>query len=246
MPRLLRVAGGEHPAGSMVDVKGWENDRINGQIPQASKTYTVVGLMNENQVSMGETTTGGRRDLVDRKGQLDYDALMSLTLQRARSAREAIKLVDQLANEYGYGSSGETFSIADKDEAWLMELIGKGPGRKGIVWVAARVPDGCITAHANLSRITTFPLDDPENWLYSHDVIRFAVEQGYYKTESGKETVQLPRRLPPQHRGLAEAGLRRVPGLEHLPAIEPFRELLRRLVSEACRGGRGLPALHQA
>jgi dipeptidase len=186
MPRLLRVAGGEHPAGSMVDVKGWENDRINGQIPQVSKTYTVVGLMNENQVSMGETTTGGRRELVDRKGQIDYDALMSLTLQRARSAREAIKLVDQLANEYGYGSSGETFSIADKDEAWLMELIGKGPSHKGIVWVAARVPDGCITAHANLSRITTFPLDDPENWLYSPDVVKFAVEQGFYKSDSGK------------------------------------------------------------
>jgi dipeptidase len=186
MPRLLRVAGGTNPAGSMVDVKGWENDRINGQIPQAPKTYTVVGLMNENQVSMGETTTGGRRELVDRQGKLDYDALMSITLQRARTAREAIKLVDQLANEYGYGSSGETFSIADKNEAWLMELVGKGPGRKGVVWVAARVPDGCITAHANLSRITTFPLDDPENWLYSPDVVQFAIEKGYYSTGSGK------------------------------------------------------------
>src|SRR5262245_53754148 len=186
MPRLLRVPGGEHPNGSMVDVKGWEDDRINGQVPQAGRTYTVVGLMNENQVSMGETTTGGRRELVNRGGQLDYDALMSLTLQRARSAREAIKIVDQLANEYGYGSSGETFSIADKDEAWLMELIGKGPGHKGIVWVAARVPDGCITAHANLSRITTFPLDDPENWAYSPDVVRFAIDKGYYSPSSGK------------------------------------------------------------
>ena len=186
MPRLLRVAGGEHPSGSMVDVKGWENDRINGQIPQASRTYTVVGLMNENQVSMGETTTGGRRELVNRDGQLDYDALMSLTLQRARSAREAIKIVDQLASEYGYVSGGETFSIADKDEAWLMELIGKGPGQKGIVWVAARVPDGSITAHANLSRITTFPLDDPENWLHAPDVVRFAIDKGYYSPGSGK------------------------------------------------------------
>ena len=186
MPRLLRVPGGQHPAGSMVDVKGWENDRVSGQIPQAARTYTVVGLMNENQVSMGETTTGGRPELVDRKGLIDYDALMSLTLQRARSAREAIRIVDQLANEHGYGSSGETFSIADKDEAWLMELVGKGPGQKGIVWVAARVPDGCITAHANLARITTFPLDDPENWLYSPDVVRFAVDKGFYKTDSGK------------------------------------------------------------
>jgi dipeptidase len=186
MPRLLRIPGGTHATGSMVDVKGWENDRINGQIPQASVTYTVVGLMNENQVSIGETTTGGRRELVDRKGQIDYDALISLTLQRARTAREAIQIIDKLANEFGYGSSGETFSIADKNEAWLMELIGKGPGQKGIVWVAARVPEGCITAHANLSRITTFPLDDPENWLYSPDVIRFAVEKGFYKTDSGK------------------------------------------------------------
>jgi dipeptidase len=186
MPRLLRIPGGTHPAGTMVDVKGWENDRINGQIPQAPRTYTVVGLMNENQVSLGETTTGGRRELVDRKGLLDYDALMSLTLQRARSAREAIKIIDQLANEHGYGSSGETFSIADKDEAWLMELIGKGPGQKGIVWVAARVPEGCITAHANLSRITTFPLDDPANWLYSPDVVHFAIDKGFYKTDSGK------------------------------------------------------------
>ena len=109
----------------------------------------------------GRDTTGGRRELVDRKGLLDYDALMFLTLQRAKSARDAIQIIDQLANEHGYGSSGETFSIADKDEAWLMELIGKGPGQKGIVWVAARVPDGSITAHANLARITTFPLDDP-------------------------------------------------------------------------------------
>jgi dipeptidase len=107
---------------------------------------------------------------------LDYDALMMLTLQRARTAREAIKIVDELAREYGYRSSGETFSIADPDEAWIMELIGKGPGQKGIVWVAARVPDGMITATANMSRITSFPLDDPENWLYSQDVISFAID----------------------------------------------------------------------
>ena len=134
----------------------------------------------------GETTTGGRRELVDPKGMLDYDALMLLTLQRARTAREAIKVVDELAREYGYKSSGETFSIADPNEAWIMELIGKGPDQKGIVWVAARVPDGMITAHANLSRITTFPLDDPENWLYSPDVISFAIEKKFYSTDSQK------------------------------------------------------------
>jgi dipeptidase len=186
MPRLLRVQGGTYPPGTMVDVRGWENDQIRGQVKQAARTYTVVGLMNEHQLSLGETTTGGRRELVDRKGQLDYDGLMMLTLQRAKTAREAIKIIDELAREYGYGSSGETFSIADKDEAWLMELIGKGPGAKGIVWVAARVPDGYITAHANMSRITTFPLNDPANWVYSPDVVSFAVEKGFYKTDSGK------------------------------------------------------------
>jgi dipeptidase len=186
MPRLLRVPGGVHATGEMVDVRGWENDQIRGQVRQAERTYTVVALMNEHQLSLGETTTGGRRELVDRKGLLDYDGLMMLTLQRAKTAREAIKMIDELCKEYGYGSSGETFSIADKNEAWLMELIGKGPGTKGIVWVAARVPDGMITAHANMSRITTFPLNDPENWLYAPDVIDFAVEKGFYKTSSGK------------------------------------------------------------
>jgi dipeptidase len=142
--------------------------------------------MNENQLSLGETTTGGRPELVDHGGQLDYDGLMFLTLQRAKTAREAITTIDLLCREYGYGSSGETFSIADKNEAWIMELIGKGPGTKGIVWVAARVPEGFITSHANMSRITNFPLNEPENWRYSPDVISFATEKGFYKADSGK------------------------------------------------------------
>jgi dipeptidase len=186
MPRLLYVPGGKQQAGEMIQVRGWEDDRLCGPVKQVANTYSVVGLMNEHQLSLGETTTGGRRELVDRTAMLDYDALMLLTLQRARTAREAIKMVDELAREYGYRSSGETFSIADPNEAWIMELIGKGPGQKGIVWVAARVPDGMITAHANLSRITTFPLNDPENWLYSPDVISFATEKGFYSTSSQK------------------------------------------------------------
>jgi dipeptidase len=186
MPRLLRIPGGEHPDGEMIDVRGWEDDRVRGRVRQVARTYAVVGMMNEHQLAMGETTTGGRRELVDHKGLLDYDGLMVLALQRAKTARDAIRVIDALVTEYGYGSSGETFSIADKDEAWIMELVGKGPGVKGAVWVAARVPEGCITAHANLSRITTFPLDEPENWLYSADVVRFAVEKGFYKTDSGK------------------------------------------------------------
>jgi dipeptidase len=186
MPKLLYVPGGAHQAGELIQVRGWEDDRLCGPVKQLANTYSVVGLMNEHQLSLGETTTGGRRELVDRTGMLDYDALMMLTLQRARTAREAIKIVDELAREYGYRSSGETFSIADPDEAWIMELIGKGPGQKGIVWVAARVPDGMITAHANMSRITSFPLDDPDNWLYSQDVISFAIEKKYYSTASSK------------------------------------------------------------
>jgi dipeptidase len=186
MPKLLLVPGGTHQAGELIQVRGWEDDRLCGPVKQAEKTYSVVGLMNEHQLSLGETTTGGRRELINREGMLDYDALMLLTLQRARTAREAIRIVDELAREYGYKSSGETFSIADPNEAWIMELIGKGPGQKGIVWVAARVPDGMLTAHANLSRITTFPLDDPENWLYSPDVISFAIEKKFYSTESQK------------------------------------------------------------
>src|SRR5215469_6083020 len=186
MPKLLYVPGGTHKAGEPIQIRGWEDDRLCGPVRQVAKTYSVVGLMNENQLSLGETTTGGRRELVDPKGMLDYDALMLLTLQRARTAREAIKVVDELAREYGYQSSGETFSIADTREAWIMELIGKGPDQKGIVWVAAKVPDGMITAHANMSRITSFPLDDSENWMYSPDVVSFAIEKKFYSTSSQK------------------------------------------------------------
>lgn len=186
MPRLLHSPGGVHARGTTVEVRGWEDGQVRGRIPQAEKTYNVVGLINENQVSLSETTTGGRGELVDPDGRLDYDALIWLTLQRATSAKDAIRLIDRLVHEFGYASGGETFSIADKDEAWIMELIGKGRGEKGAVWVAARVPEGCITAHANSSRITTFPLDDPANWLYSKDVISFAIEKGYYQESAGK------------------------------------------------------------
>jgi dipeptidase len=186
MPKLLYIPGGWQKEGELIQVRAWEDDRLCGPIKQVKNTYSVVGLMNEHQLSLGETTTGGRRELRDPTGILDYDALMLLTLQRAKTAREAIKVIDELAREYGYRSSGETFSIADPNEAWIMELIGKGPGQKGIVWVAARVPEGMITAHANLSRITTFPLDDPENWLYSQDVISFAIDKKFYSTGSQK------------------------------------------------------------
>ena len=186
MPKLLYVPGGSHKPGELIQVRAWEDDRLCGPVKQVANTYSVVALMNEHQLSLAETTTGGRNELVNREGMLDYDALMLLTLQRAKTAREAITVIDVLAREYGYRASGETFSIADPNEAWMMELIGKGPGQKGIVWVAARVPDGMMTAHANMSRITTFPLDDPENWKYSPDVISFAIEKKFYSTDSQK------------------------------------------------------------
>jgi len=186
LSRLLFLPAGDHEPGVLVDAIGWENDEVRGQVKQVAHTYAVVGLMNEHQVAIGETTTGGRRELHNPEGMLDYDALITLALQRSRTAREAIKVIDALVREYGYGSSGESFSISDPNEAWLMEIIGKGPGVKGAVWVAARIPDGYISCHANMSRITGFPLDDPENWLYSPDVIDFAIEKGYYDPASGE------------------------------------------------------------
>lgn len=186
LPKLLYVPSGEHEEGATTDVQGWESDDVRGEIPEARVTFSVLGLMNEHQLALGETTTGGRRELRNRDGLLDYDALMLLTLQRAKTAREAIDTIDELVNEHGYGSGGETISIADPREAWMMEIIGKGPGVKGAVWVAARIPDGCISAHANMSRIREFPLDDPDHWRYSPDVIDFAVEQGYWDPESGE------------------------------------------------------------
>ena len=173
--------------GAMLNVYEWDTHKYLGQIPQVRHTYQTVGNMNEHQLIIGETTYGGRSELWDSTGVMDYGSLIYIALQRARTAREAIEVIVDLANTYGYYSSGESFSIADKDEVWVMDLIGKGMKmedgrnvRKGIVWVARRVPDGYICAHANQSRISTFPLDDPENCMYSEDVISFAREMGYY------------------------------------------------------------------
>ena len=175
------------PEGAMLDVREWDTGKYLGQIPQVRHTYQTVGNMNEHQLIIGESTFGGRPELYDSTGIMDYGSLIYVALQRARTAREAIDIIVDLANTYGYCSSGESFSIADKDEVWVMELIGKGfrasedgNTRKGIVWVARRLPDGYICAHANQSRISTFPLDDPENCLYSPDVISFAREMGYF------------------------------------------------------------------
>ena len=167
-------------AAAMMPVYEWDTGKYLGDIPQAEVTYSTVGNMNEHSLIITETTFGGREELVDPEGRVDYGSLIYIALQRARTAREAIDVIVDLANTYGYASSGESFSIADTKEAWIMELIGKGPGNKGIVWVARRIPDGYICAHANQARITTFPKDDPNNCLYAPDVISFAREKGYY------------------------------------------------------------------
>ncbi|MDH8702410.1 dipeptidase [Dysgonomonadaceae bacterium PH5-43] len=163
-----------------MEIHDWESYKYLGQIQQVPQTNNVVGYMNEHQLCIAETTFGGREELVDTTGIMDYGSLIFTTLQRAKTAREALKIMTDLVAEYGYYSSGETFSVVDKNEIWILEMIGKGPGRKGAVWVAVRIPDDCIAAHANQSRIHQFPLNDPKNCIYSKDVISFAKEKGYY------------------------------------------------------------------
>ena len=168
----------------MLKVYEWDSGKYLGEIPQALRTYNVIGNMNEHQVAIGETTFGGRPELSDSTGIMDYGSLIYITLQRAKSAREAIKVMTDLVAAHGYYSSGESFSIADPNEVWVMEMIGKGVGNKGAVWVAVRIPDDCVSAHANQARIQQFPLNDPNNCIYSPDVISFAKQKGYY---SGKD-----------------------------------------------------------
>ena len=148
----------DHPVGSMMDIYEWDTHRFMGKIKQQAHTYSVVGNMNEHQLAIGETTYGGNESLVDTTGIIDYGSLIYVTLQRAKNAREAIKVISELVTEYGYASSGESFSIADPNEVWIFEIIGKGPGNKGAVWVALRIPDGYVSGHANQARIQTFPL----------------------------------------------------------------------------------------
>ena len=169
--------------GDMRRVDDWDSGKHLGYIPEIANTYQRVGNMNEHQLIIAETTYGGRPELEDPKGIMDYGSLIYIALERAKTAREAISIIVDLANTYGYFSNGESFSLADKEEVWIMELIGKGPDNKGIVWVARRVPDGYICAHANQARISTFPLNDPENCMYAPDVISFAREMGYFDGE---------------------------------------------------------------
>ena len=180
---LYYAPAGVWKAGDMRQINEWDTGKYLGLIPQVGRTYQRVGNMNEHQLIIAETTYGGRPELEDPKGVMDYGSLIYVALERAKTAREAIDIIVDLANTYGYYSSGESFSLADKDEVWVMDLIGKGPDNKGIVWVARRVPDGYICAHANQARISTFPLNDPENCIYAPDVITFAREKGYFNGE---------------------------------------------------------------
>lgn len=182
---LTSSPAGRHAPGEKIAIRNfWHPGEIRGYVDQVEYTYNVVGYMNEHQLTILETTFGGREELVDPEGILGYDNVMQLALQRCRTAREAVKVMGQLLETYGYCDSGETFSVCDPNEAWIMEVIGKGPGRTGAVWVALRIPDDAICAHANQSRIRQIPFKDKENCLYSKDVVSFAREMGYF---SGKD-----------------------------------------------------------
>ena len=189
-PYLEVIPAADYQGDSFMAPTRWTRG-IEGKVRQVAHTYAVIGsasagLMNDQQVAIGETTFGGRSELRNPEGLLSYPHLMILTLQRARTAREAIQTIGKLVDEYGYRSTGESFSIADKKEAWIMELIGPGKGGKGAPWVALRVPDGYVCCHANKSRIGEFPTDDPDNCLYSENVMSVAIEEGYFDPNLGK------------------------------------------------------------
>jgi len=177
---LCHYPAGTHPKGTMRKIFNWDTNKYQGVIPEAPQTYNVIGNINEFQVSIAETTYGGREEMEDSTGILDYGSLIYLALQRSKTAREAIQVITTLAQTYGYNSGGETFTICDPNEAWIMEMMGKGPGSKGVVWVALRVPDDAICAHANQSRITKFNMNDKANVLYSKDVVSFARSKGWF------------------------------------------------------------------
>lgn len=183
--RLEYFPAMRHTKGTMRRIVDGDTNRYLGQIAEAEQTYAVMGYINEFQVGITETTFGGRPELVDPKGVIDYVSLMTIALQRAKTAREAIEVMTSLVQEYGYASSGESFSIADPNEVWILEMIGKGPEEKGTVWAAVRIPDDCIACHANHSRIHHFDLKDKKNVMYSKDVISFARKCGFFK---GKDT----------------------------------------------------------
>lgn len=177
---LCHYPAGKHAKGEMLQIYDWDTKEYHGQILQAAETYNVIGNINEYQVTIGETTFGGREEMVDTTGILDYGSLIYIALQRSKTAREAISVMTRLVETYGFCSEGETFTICDPNEAWIMEMMGKGPGSKGVVWVAVRIPDDAICAHANQSRIRTFDQKDKKNVMFSKDCIKFARSKGWF------------------------------------------------------------------
>ena len=177
---LYQWPAAKHEKGAMREIREWDTNKHLGYIPEVEETFSVTGNMNEHQVTISESTWGGRSELQDTTGIMDYGSLIYVTLQRAKTAREAISIMTDLVEKHGYYSSGESFSIADPNEVWIMEMIGKGPEEKGAVWVAQRIPDNAIAGHANQARIHKFPLKDKKNTLYSKDVISFARKKGYF------------------------------------------------------------------
>ena len=183
-PHLRLIPAADHKPGETIEIRNWYGKST--KIPQIPHTYKVVGLMNEFQVAIGETTFDGRRELLNKDGAFNYFTLMITALQRAKTAREAINVMTSLVEKYGYGSTGESFSIADKDEVWIMEMIGTGKGGHGAIWVAVKIPDGYISAHANMSRIGEFRKYKTEV-LHSKNIINFAIEKGYYNPKTDGE-----------------------------------------------------------
>lgn len=180
---LVHIKPAFYTKGTLLKIYEWDTGKYLGDIDQAEATFNVIGNMNEYQVAIGETTFGGREELRNEKGIIDYGSLIYIALQRSKTARQAIEIMTGLVEKYGYYSSGESFSIADANEAWILELIGKGEGVNGAVWVARKIPDGFVSGHANQARITTFPLNDPQNCMYAKDVISFARDKGYFSGE---------------------------------------------------------------
>lgn len=178
---LCHYPAAKHAKGEMRKIFDWDSNKYHGEIPEVAETYNVIGNINEWQVTIGETTYGGREEMVDSTGIMDYGSLIYVALQRSKTAREAIKVMTTLANTYGYNSGGETFTICDPNEAWIMEMMGKGAGSKGAVWVALRIPDDAICAHANQSRIGKFNMKDKKNVMYAKDVVSFARSKGWFK-----------------------------------------------------------------
>ena len=178
---LCHYPAAKHAKGEMRKIFDWDSNKFYGEIPEAAETYNVIGNINEWQVTIGETTYGGREEMVDSTGIMDYGSLIYVALQRSKTAREAIKVMTTLANTYGYNSGGETFTICDPNEAWIMEMMGKGAGSKGAVWVALRIPDDAICAHANQSRIGKFNMKDKKNVMYAKDVVSFARSKGWFQ-----------------------------------------------------------------